>query len=114
MIFEGVVQMANGVFDLTETSFESEIKEGITIVDFWAPWCAPCHIQAPILEAVAKKLDGRAKFAKLNVDEARGPAMTYGIQGIPTVIIFKDGEEVQRFVGVRQEFELLGAVQNAL
>ena len=105
--------MTGKVIELTEGDFEETIRTGITLVDFWAPWCAPCRTQGPICEQVAKKLESRAKVAKLNVDEASDTAGRYGIRAIPTLIIFKDGATVQQFVGVQQESELISAIKRA-
>ena len=102
---------ATNVLQLNDANFEAEIKEGVVLVDFWAPWCPPCRKQGPIIEAVAKKVGRKAKIAKANVDEARTAANKFGISGIPTLIMFKDGQPVQKFVGLRKEEELLSAIE---
>jgi thioredoxin 1 len=101
---------------VTDQEFEREIlqSEIPALVDFWAPWCAPCHIIAPVLEDLAKKFSGRIKVAKMNVDENRATPGNYAIMGIPTVILFKDGEIVDRIVGVAPQSRLEEAVQKAL
>ena len=99
------------VLQLNDANFEAEIKEGVVLVDFWAPWCPPCRTQGPIVEAVAKKIGSTARVAKLNVDEGRNIAGKFGIRGIPTLIIFKDGQLVKKFVGLRQAEELLSAIK---
>lgn len=83
-------------------SFDSEVlKSDIpVIVDFWAPWCGPCRMLAPILEQVAVAVDGKVKVVKLNTDEEQAIAGKYGIQGIPTMILFKGGEPISRQVGL--------------
>jgi len=101
------------VVELTDSNFSETIKEGVTLVDFWAPWCAPCMMQGPIVERVAKKVGDKAKVAKVNVDEAQRAATELGIRAIPTVIVFKDGQVVQPFVGVTQESTLLSAIDKA-
>lgn len=106
--------MAADVIELTDKDFEETIRTGVTLVDFWAPWCAPCTMQGPICERVAEKIGEKAKVAKVNVDEGAQTAAKYGIRAIPTLIIFKDGKPVQQFVGVRQEQELLSAIEQAL
>lgn len=106
--------MAEAVLELTDTNFDKTIQEGVTLVDFWAPWCAPCMMQGPIVEKVASQVDGTAKVAKLNVDDGQQAAMQYGVRSIPTLIVFKDGEAVQQFVGVQSEEQLVSALQNAL
>jgi len=101
------------VAELNDGNFSETIKEGVTLVDFWAPWCAPCMMQGPIVEGLAKKVGDKAKVAKANVDEARQAATELGIRSIPTLIVFKDGKPAQQFVGVTQEGELLSAIDEA-
>lgn len=100
--------------ELTDATFAEEVKRGVTLVDFWAPWCGPCRVQGPILDRVATQLAGRAVVAKLNVDEAGQTAATYGIRSIPTLAIFKDGAPVGAFLGVQQESMLVQAVEAVL
>jgi len=102
------------VSELNDSTFPETIKQGVTLVDFWAPWCAPCMMQGPIVESVAEKIGDRATVAKVNVDEAQRAANEFGIRAIPTVILFKDGKPVQQFVGVTQEGALLVAIEEAL
>ena len=102
------------VHELNDSTFKETIKQGVTLVDFWAPWCAPCMMQGPIVDSVAEKVGDRATVAKVNVDEARRAANELGIRAIPTVILFKDGKPVQQFVGVTQEGALLAAIEEAL
>lgn len=106
--------MAGKALDLTDQNFEVTIGSGTTLVDFWAPWCAPCMMQGPIVEKVAEKVDGRAKVAKMNVDDAQETAARYGIRSIPTLIIFKDGTLVEQFVGVQSESQLVSAIEQVL
>jgi thioredoxin len=101
------------VVELTDRNFSETIKEGVTLVDFWAPWCGPCMMQGPIVERVAEKVGDRAKVAKVNVDEAQQAAAELSIRAIPTVIVFKDGQPVQPFVGVTQESALISAIDKA-
>jgi len=102
------------VINLNDADFDTTIAEGTTIVDCWAPWCGPCRMQGPILQDVAKSMSGRVKVAKLNVDEAMGIASRFGIQAIPTLILFKDGKEVQRFIGVQPKETLIDAISSTL
>jgi len=102
--------MAEGLIELTGTSFEETIKAGVVLVDFWAPWCGPCKMQTPILEKVAATVGEKAVIAKVNVDEAPEIAANFGIRSIPTIILFKDGENKQQFVGVQQEAALVAAI----
>lgn len=99
---------------LTDEEFNAAIQEGVTLVDFWAEWCGPCHVLAPTIDALASAYNGRALVAKLNVDEYPQVAGQLGIMGIPTTIIFKDGEEVQRFVGVQGYDRIAQALETAL
>ena len=101
------------ITELTENDFAEHIRSGVTLVDFWAPWCGPCRMQSPILDQVAQKRQGQAKVAKVNIDAAPGIATAQGVQSIPTMIVFKDGEPVQTFVGVRAEADLLNAIDQA-
>jgi thioredoxin 1 len=103
--------MSNWTVELNDTNFDSQIQNGTTLVDFWAPWCGPCRIQGPILDRVALQAQGTATVAKLNVDDAPGVATIYGIQSIPTLIVFRNGEPVHRFVGVQSEAALLAALR---
>lgn len=105
--------MSEHVKELTGQTFDAQIKTGVTLVDFWAPWCGPCRMQAPILEQVAQKVGQRAVIAKLNVDEYPELAARYGIRGIPTLILFKDGQPIQQFVGLQPEQRLIAAIDNA-
>jgi len=106
--------MAGKVLDLTDRDFDETIRSGVTLVDFWAPWCAPCMMQGPIVEQVAEKVDGKATVAKLNVDEGQQAAGRYGVRAIPTIIVFRDGESVQQLVGVQSEDQLVAAIDKAL
>jgi len=101
------------VTNLNDTDFDSAIAEGITLVDFWAPWCGPCRMQVPILEELSESVDNQTKIAKLNVDEAEGVAGRFGVQAIPTLLLFKDGNEIQRFIGVQSKETLIDAISSA-
>jgi thioredoxin 1 len=104
--------MAENVKELNEQQLDEAIAAGAVLVDFWAPWCGPCKMQLPILEQVAGKVDGKAIVAKINIDEHDGAAAKYSVQSIPTLILFKDGEAVKRFVGVQQENTLVSAIED--
>lgn len=98
------------IIHLNADNFNTTIADGVILVDFWAPWCAPCKMQGPILEKVAESVEGRAKIAKLNVDDAGRVAGRFGVQSIPTLILFNDGDEVRRFVGVQKHNTLIEAI----
>ena len=93
---------------ITDANFEQEVlKSDIPVlVDFWAPWCAPCLMVAPVVEELAKEYTGKLKVCKLNVDEAPNTASRYGVMSIPTLAVFKDGEVVDRIVGALPKSEL--------
>jgi thioredoxin len=103
--------MSKFVHDISEAALEDELlqsKEPI-VVDFWAPWCGPCRAMAPAVEAAAEKLAGGAKVYKMNVDENPSASPRFNLRGIPTLIVFKDGQEANRLVGLssREQIEAL-------
>jgi thioredoxin len=93
--------MSERVREVTDNAFEREVLQANkpVLVDFWAEWCAPCRMLAPTIEAIAAEHSDAISFLKLNVDDNPATAATYGIKGIPTLILFADGKEVERIVG---------------
>lgn len=88
--------------EITDATFSQEINEGLVLVDFWAPWCGPCRMQAPILDQLSQKYDEtELKITKLNVDDNPQTAASFGVMSIPTLLFFKDGELVEKRVGVQ-------------
>ena len=85
--------------ELTNENFEATTKEGVALVDFWAPWCGPCRMIAPVVEELAEDFDGKATIAKVNTDEQQEISVKYGIRSIPAILFFKDGELVDQMVG---------------
>ncbi len=85
--------------ELNASNFNDTIKEGVTLVDFWAPWCGPCRMIAPVIEELAEDFDGKAKICKVNTDEEQDIAIQYGIRSIPTILFFKDGQLVDQMIG---------------
>ncbi|KIM04930.1 MAG: thioredoxin [Sulfurovum sp. PC08-66] len=85
--------------ELTNANFDSTIAEGVTMVDFWAPWCGPCRMIAPVIEELAEDFEGKAKICKVNTDEQQEVAAKYGIRSIPTILFFKDGQMVDQMIG---------------
>jgi thioredoxin 1 len=99
---------------ISDVNFASIIKEGAALIDFWADWCGPCRIQGPIMERVADKIGDKVKICKMNVDDNPRTAAKYEVTNIPTLLMFKNGELVQRFVGLQSDSALLNAVNKIL
>jgi len=85
--------------ELTKDNFDATVAEGVSVVDFWAPWCGPCRMIAPVIEELAEEYEGRAKICKVNTDEEQEIAVKFGIRSIPTILFFKDGEIVDQMIG---------------
>jgi len=101
---------------LTDQSFEQEVlKSNIPVlVDFWAEWCGPCRMIAPIVDEISKEYEGKLKVAKLNVDQAQQTAITYGVMSIPTLIFFKNGKPVDQVVGAMSKDNLVTQIKRNL
>jgi len=90
-----------GLGRISQKNFERSILHGVTLVDFDAPWCVPCRAQQPIIDALKKHYQGKAAIKKIDIDENQDIALHLGIQSIPTIILFKEGREVNRFIGLQ-------------
>ena len=108
--------MAGSVSELTDATFDDIVHSTETpvLVDFWAPWCGPCKMMAPILEEIAGEYPDKVKICKLNTDDARDSAMEFGISAIPTIILFKDGQVQNKWVGLTSKKDLVSAIDELL
>ena len=97
---------------LTEKNFQQQTKNKVVIVDFWAAWCAPCRMMAPILNDVSAELTGNSAVGKINIEEQKTLAEKFKVRSIPTLILFKNGVEVKRFVGIKQKDFLLKEINS--
>jgi len=104
------VEKSQKILDLTDKNFNNQIKNNITLVDFWAAWCVPCKMMAPVLNDLADNISNDVRICKVNVDEYGTLANKFSVRGIPTIIIFRDGKEVDRVVGVKPKEFLLGRI----
>ena len=103
--------MSANVKEIKDADFADLVKTGVVLVDFWAPWCGPCRMQGPILEEVATTVGDAAVIAKINIDENTASAAQFGVQSIPTLLLFKDGKVVKEYVGVQRKDELVNTIK---
>jgi thioredoxin 1 len=105
--------MAEGIVNLTSSTFDETVNSSSTpiVVDFWAEWCGPCKMIAPILTEIAAEKAGQVTIAKLNVDDHGDVAQRYGIMSIPTLLVFKDGQMVKKMVGAKGKNQLLQEIE---
>jgi thioredoxin 1 len=94
--------------DINDTTFDQEVLQAgkPVLVDFWAPWCGPCRMVAPVVEELAEEYDGKVEFVKMNTDENPNTAVKYGIRSIPTLLVFKEGKPVGEIIGFRPKSDL--------
>lgn len=91
---------------LNADTFDSHVKSGVTVIDFWAPWCGPCKMLAPVIEQISDEYGGKLQICKVNVDDNQNLATRYGIMSIPSVLVFKNGEVVDKMVGSRPKSQI--------
>ncbi len=103
--------MAHTIPDLTDDTFQQTIARGVTLVDFHAHWCGPCRMLSPIVKELAEQLQGRMQIAKVDIDAAQKTTAALGISSVPTLILFVDGKETKRVVGVKDLTYLLNLVE---
>lgn len=101
------------IITLTDKNFRHQVKDKVVLVDFWAEWCAPCRMMAPILNDVSTELSGNLHVGKVNIEQYQSLAQKYNVRSIPTLILLKNGTEVNRFVGIKSKDFLLQQIQKA-
>jgi thioredoxin 1 len=102
--------------EITDASFKSEVTDSPVpvLVDFWAPWCGPCKMIAPVLEEIAQEYEGKAKIVKINIDDNQNTPAQFGVRSIPTLILFKNGQEVEKVIGAQGKDKLTALIDSAL
>jgi thioredoxin 1 len=121
MVFRAKARMKNiplvndheKIITLTDKNFQNQTKNKVVLVDFWAAWCGPCRMMAPVLNEIAGELKGSSYVGKVNVEQYQSLAQKFKIRGIPTMVLFKNGVEVNRFVGVKSKEYLIKQIQSA-
>jgi thioredoxin 1 len=113
---EQIYTMGQYTFEVTDDNFQTEVLKSETpvLVDFWAEWCGPCKMIAPLVDELAKKYEGKLRVGKMDVDAEPNVSQMYGVQGIPTLILFKNGQPVQQIVGYKTRDQLDNAISKHL
>lgn len=104
----------SSILQLTDANFDATVGTGVALVDFYAPWCGPCKMQGPILEKLLPEYDDKVTVVKVDIDESPSIAASYGVQSIPTIVIFKDGKVVDTMVGLQRVDVLKAALDKVL
>lgn len=107
----GGAETSEHTIELNDKNFDAVINKGVSLVDFWAPWCAPCRIQGPIVNELANEIHEKANICKMDVDQNKKTAGKYGIRSIPTIMIFKNGKMVKQLVGVKPKNTLIKEIE---
>lgn len=107
-----VVADSDKILTLTDKNFQHQTKNKLVLVDFWASWCAPCRMMAPVLNEVADELQGSSHIGKVNIEQFQSLAQKFQVRSIPTLILFKNGKEINRFVGIKSKDFLLNQISN--
>jgi len=105
--------MANYI-ELTTENFDSTVGEGVSLVDFWAPWCGPCRMLSPVIDELATDFEGKANICKVNTDEQQDLAVKYGVRSVPTILIMKNGEIVDQVIGAQPKQALAEKINGQL
>ena len=100
--------------ELTTENFEATVNSGVSLVDFWAPWCGPCRMIAPVIDELANDFDGKANICKVNTDEQQDLAVKYGVRSVPTILFMKDGEIVDQVIGAQSKQALADKINAQL
>ncbi|RLB64321.1 MAG: thioredoxin [Deltaproteobacteria bacterium] len=108
------IQDSKQVISLTDETFGEAISSGVTLVDFWAPWCGPCRAQNPVINKIAEEYSDKAKICKINVDDHKKAAVQMKIKNIPNIIIFKDGEAVMQIIGAKPKHQITKALNSVI
>ena len=103
-----------GYVELTADNFDATVGTGVSLVDFWAPWCGPCRMIAPVIDELAGEFDGKANICKVNTDEQQDLAVKYGVRSVPTILFMKDGEIVDQVIGAQSKQALADKINAQL